>query len=83
MHVNARQMKVILSMSKYRLTLTFGHMISYPRSDQNDSFQLFFWDINKMGGKDYINSTWEILWSLCTLLEQSYHYYENEVSLAK
>lgn len=57
----AQQTKVILNMSKHRLSLTFRHMISHPSSDQNDSFKLFFWDINKIGGKDYVNSNQAIL----------------------
>jgi len=55
-------------------SLTFRHVISHPSSDHNDSFQLFFWDINKIGEKDYANSSQAILQTVCTLLEQSYHY---------
>lgn len=65
----AQQVKVILSMSKYRLSLTFTHTISHPSSNQNDSFQLFFWDINKIGGKDYVNSSRAILQTICSLPE--------------
>lgn len=71
----AQQMKIVLGMFKCRLTLTFRHTISHPCSDQNDSFQVFFWDINKISRKDYVHSSQAILQAICTLLEQSYHYY--------
>lgn len=56
----AQQMKVLFSISKHRLSLTFRHMI-LTNSDPNDSFQLCFWDMNKNGGNDYVNSSQAIL----------------------
>lgn len=69
----AQQMKVIFSISKHRLSLTFRHMILLTNSDPNDSFQLCFWDMNKNGGNDYVNSSQAILQTICTLPEQSYN----------
>lgn len=71
----SQQMKVIFSISKHRFSLTFRHMILHTNSDPNDSFQLCFWDMNKNGGNDYVNSSRAILQIICTLPEQSYHYY--------
>lgn len=67
----AQQIRVILNMFKH--SLFFRHTISHPSSDQNNSFQLSFWDINKIVGKYYVNSSGAIQ-AICTFPQQSYHY---------